>query len=200
MSDRTADEDADGADVPFGTYLDPRVRRTCLAGAGILLALGGAAAFLGLVGEVPWLDAGLATLMGVTGAAWIWSLGVRPRLEISRAGLVVVNPVRTIEIPWAEVDSFDCQHSLEVRRRDGSSVVVAALPADGLRRVISATPGRVDRLAIRLNAYAADLSAPGSTPARVSIETSEGRRDIRVLAGLAVLGVGATAAVRHLIG
>lgn len=192
--------DADGSDVPFGTYFDAKVRGTGLIGCALLLALGGAAAFLGLLGEVAWLDAGLATLMGLIGAAWIWSMAVRPRLEVCRRGLVVLNPVRRIEIPWAEVDSFDCHHSLAVCRSDGSSVVVAALPASGLRRIISATPGRVDRLAIQLNAYIANSSRPGIAPARVSIETAEGRRDLRVLAGMATLGVGAAAAIRHLIG
>ena len=197
VSDRTGTE---GAEVPFGTYFDATLRRTCLAGVGILLALGGAAVFLGLVGEIAWLDGCLAALLGVIGAAWIWSIGVRPRLEVGPGGLVVINAVRTIEIPWAEVSSFDCQDSLVLCRRDGSSVMVAALPASGLRRIISATPGRVDRLAIQLNAYVAELSGPGSTRARVSIETSEGRRDIRVLAGIAVLGVGAAAVLRQLVG
>lgn len=192
--------DADGADVPFGTYLDAKVRGTGLIGCALLLALGGAAAFLGFLGEVAWLDAGLATLMGLIGAAWIWSMAVRPRLEVCHRGLVVVNPVRMIEIPWKEIDSFDCHHSLAVCRSDGSSVVVAALPASGLRRIIGGTPGRVDRLAIQLNAYVASSARPGTAPARVSIETAEGRRDLRVLAGIALLGVGATAAIRHFIG
>lgn len=200
MSDRATSVDADGADVPFGTYFDTKVRRTGLIGGATLLALGGGAAILGLLGEVAWLDAGLATLTGLIGATWIWSMAVRPRLAVSRRGLVVVNPVRTIEIPWTEVDSFDCHHSLAVCRSDGSSVVVAALPASGLRRIISATPGRVDRLAIQLNAYVANTQAPGTAPARVSIETPEGRRDTRVLAGMATLGLGAAAVLRHLVG
>lgn len=69
---------------------------TGLIGSATLLALGGGAAFLGLMGDAAWLDAGLATLMGLIGDAWIWSMAVRPRLEVSHRGLVVVNPVRTI--------------------------------------------------------------------------------------------------------
>jgi hypothetical protein len=200
VSERSTGGHADDAGVPVGTYFDANVRRVGVVGCTALFALGGVAALLGFVGEIPWVDAILALLTGLIGAGWVWSWTVRPRLEIGRRGLIVVNPVRTIEVNWAEVDSFDCHHSLSVCRSDGSNVVVAALPANGLRRIIGATPGRVDRLAIRLNAYVANRSAPGTTPARTSIETPKGRRDLRVLAGIAVLGTGATAVIRHLIG
>lgn len=200
VSERTRSGVADDPSLPFGIYFDTGVRRTGLIGCAILVALAGGAAFLGLSGEVAWLDAGLSTLTGLIGATWIWSMAVRPRLEVSGRGLVVVNPVRAIEIPWALVDSFDCHDSLTVCRSDGSTVVVAALPASGLRRIISSTPGRVDRLAIQLNAYMANSLRPGTAPAQVSIGTSEGRRDLRVMAALATLGVVATAVLRYLLG
>jgi hypothetical protein len=200
VSDRTPPAGAEGGDGPFGAYVDSGLRSTGLIGGAALVALGGGSAVLGLLGEVAWTDALLAVLMGLAGAAWIWSMTVRPRMEVSRRGVVVVNPVRTIEIPWAEVDSFDCHHSLAVCRTDGSSVAVAALPANGLRRILGGTPGRADRLAIELNAYVATSVRPGTAPARVSIETPEGRRDLRVLAGLALLCLAATATLRHLVG
>jgi hypothetical protein len=200
MSERTTAGPVDDAAVPIGTHFDVHVRRVGVIGSGGLLALSVAATLLGFLGEVAWVDAILASLMGLVGAALAWSWAVRPRLEVSHRGLVVVNPVRTVEVTWAEVDSFDCHHSLSVRRRDGSNVVVAALPANGLRRIITATPGRVDRLAIRLNAYIATRSTPGTTPSQTSIEAPEGRRDLRVLAGVALTGTAATAVIRHLIG
>lgn len=200
VSERVSRGHTDDADVPVGTYFDAGVRRVGVIGCTALFALGGLAALLGFVGEIPWGDAILAALTALTGGALLWSGSVRPRLEVSPRGVIVVNPVRTLEISWAEVDSFDCLDSLSVCRSDGSRVVVAALPANGLRRIISATPGRVDRLAIRLNAFVANRSTPATTPAQTSIETPEGRRDLRVMAGIAVLGTGAAAVIRHLIG
>lgn len=200
MSDRSSWGVAEDAGAPFGTYFDKGVKRTGVIGCAILVALGSGAALLGFSHEVAWLDAGLATLTGLVGAIWIWSMAVRPRLEVTGRGLVVFNPVRTIEIPWAMVDSVDCHHLLTVNRSDGSSVVVAALPASGLRRIISARPGRVDHLAVQLNGYVADSVRPGAARSPVSIETPEGRRDIRVMAGLATLGVAAAAVLRHLLG
>jgi hypothetical protein len=46
----------------------------------------------------------------------------------------------------------------------------------------------------------ANRSAPGTTPAQVAVETPEGRPNLRVVAGIAVLGIGAAAAVRLVIG
>lgn len=200
MTDGTRSGAAGPRGFPRGTYLDAAVRRTGLAGIGLLTALAVAAAVLGLLGEVSGLDAGLAAALGLIGSGWLWSWGVRPRLLVDREGLVVVNPVRTIEIPWADVDSFDCHHALAVRRRDGSSVTVSALPANGLRRIVSGTPGRVDRLAMALNAHLVSAAPPGTDPPRVSVETPEGRRDLRVLGVLATVGVAVTALLRHLVG
>ena len=126
----------------------------------MLTALALGSAVVGLLGEVDGIDAALAALTGLLGAAGLWIGAVRPRLHVGRDGLCVVNPLRKHEIPWSEVAAFDCDHALNVRRRDGSRVDVAALPANGLRRIVSGTPGRVDRLAMALNAHLVSSAAP----------------------------------------
>ncbi len=191
---------AAGTDPPFGTYVDVAVRRTGLVGTALLTSLALGSALLGLLGEVDGIDAALATVIGGLGAVGVWAGAVRPRLLVSDAGVCVVNPLRSYGIPWSEVAAFECDHGLAVRRRDGSRVDVSAQPANGLRRIVKGTPGRADRLAIALNAYLAGSAPPGTEPARVSVETTEGRRDLRVLGVLATLGVGLSALLRHLLG
>ncbi|WP_144043068.1 PH domain-containing protein [Kytococcus schroeteri] len=64
---------------------------------------------------VMWGAVGLA----VAGAALAWVLIWRPRVELDPDGLTIVNPVRTVRIPWQRVRRVGSRWSLEVESETG---------------------------------------------------------------------------------
>ena len=57
--------------------------------------------------------------LAVAGAALAWVLIWRPRVELDPDGLTIVNPVRTVRIPWQRVRRVGSRWSLEVESETG---------------------------------------------------------------------------------
>lgn len=47
-------------------------------------------------------------------SALLWVIFVRPRVVVARAGITVVNPLRTIVLPWSQIESLDNRYSLSI--------------------------------------------------------------------------------------
>ncbi len=63
-------------------------------------------------------------------AVWtVWVFMAAPRLRADDAGLVVRNPIRTLEVPWGSVERFAMRWQLEVQLRDDQRVQVWAVGA-----------------------------------------------------------------------
>ncbi|MGZ4494272.1 MAG: PH domain-containing protein [Nocardioides sp.] len=163
----------------------------------VLLVPALAAVFPELMREVA--DLVLAELVGVVVAAGLWVTAIRPRLEVTEAGVVVCNWFRTIRPAWDEIERFDCGQHLVVIQATGTVTSVVALPAPGIRRNLLGSPGPTDVLAGRLNERLASTRGSGGPVPAISLATAEGRRGIRSLAALAAAATIGYGLVRALV-
>jgi Bacterial PH domain len=77
-----------------------------------------------------WIGGGIVALVAaLAGAVLIGRRGVRPRFEVSRDGVVVVNPAQTRTLTWDQIEAFECRQTLVVRTTDGEHIHVWALPS-----------------------------------------------------------------------
>jgi hypothetical protein len=119
------------------------------------------AAWVGCVAAVPLVVAAMtlshgAATLGVLGALLLGALagavvigqrGVRPRLEVTREGIVIVNPDQTRSLTWAQIQAFECRDAVVVLTDRNEQVVVSALPTRAWGEPVSAL---ADRLNTRL--------------------------------------------------
>ncbi|MGJ9609527.1 hypothetical protein [Actinotignum sp. GS-2025c] len=98
---------------------------------GLLSGLGFAPLILIAAGVPMPLSALAAAFLGagVTGAAN--SFFFLPELRYSAAGLTIINPLRTIYLPWGAVASFTTRFYLTTHARGGQHWDAAAFPAGG---------------------------------------------------------------------
>lgn len=103
----------------FSRVLAALVAASCLLALGIMLADAGPVAALRLA----------APLGVVVLAAWtvLW----RPLVEVSDGGVLLVNPWRTVHVPWPALDAVSAKWSLSVRTVDGRTFSAFAAPAPG---------------------------------------------------------------------
>jgi Bacterial PH domain len=73
---------------------------------------------------------GPCALFGVLGWAAFW----RPRVEVSDGGVVVVNTLRTITVPWPAIEGVDGRYGLRLRTAYGSVTAWAAAAPAGRQR------------------------------------------------------------------
>jgi hypothetical protein len=64
---------------------------------------------------------------------------VAPRVVSSARGVRVVNPFRTIEIRWADVERFESRPMLTVVRRNGTTVTAWAVQHAATARLVGRT-------------------------------------------------------------
>jgi hypothetical protein len=77
-----------------------------------------------------WIGGGILALVAtLAGAVVIGRRGVRPRFEVSRDGVVVVNPAQTRTLTWDQIQAFECRQSLVIRTTDDEYIDVWALPS-----------------------------------------------------------------------
>ncbi|MDK7196718.1 hypothetical protein QP431_00665 [Actinotignum sanguinis] len=157
---------------------------------GFLIALGFAPLILIGAGVAMPFSALTACFIaaGITGAAW--SFFFLPELRYDAEGLTIINPLRTIWLPWGAVARFTTRFYLTTHARSGHHWDAAAFPAGGAlaagRRLLPARhpaaarhvdlparPGRgtairwvtLARAAEQLRAAQENAaSGPGSTP------------------------------------
>ncbi|WP_462418091.1 PH domain-containing protein [Kytococcus sp. Marseille-QA3725] len=60
-----------------------------------------------------------AALLSLSGAALAWVLLWRPRIAMDERGVTIVNPVRTVDVPWQRVRRVGSRWSLEVESETG---------------------------------------------------------------------------------
>ncbi len=72
--------------------------------------------------------------LGVAGlvAALAWTAYWRPEVEVSDGGVRVVNPWRTVHVPWPALGTVSDRWSLTLTTTDGRQVSAFAAPARGL--------------------------------------------------------------------
>lgn len=63
--------------------------------------------------------------------ATAWALYWRPEVEVSDGGVRVVNPWRTVHVPWPALDEVSDRWSLTLTTTDGRRVSAFAAPARG---------------------------------------------------------------------
>ena len=75
----------------------------------------------------------IARTLAVSGlfTALAWAVYWRPEVEVSDGGVRIVNPWRTVHVPWPAVDDVDHRWSLTVTTVDGRRVSAFAAPAGG---------------------------------------------------------------------
>jgi Bacterial PH domain len=77
-----------------------------------------------------WIGGGILALVAtLAGAVLIGRRGVRPRFEVSRDGVVVVNPAQLRRLTWDQIEAFQCRQTLVVRTTEGEQIHVWALPS-----------------------------------------------------------------------
>ncbi len=101
--------------------------------------LGVALMLVSLAGVVSTLTGGVAdlldygaplALLGLLGWAALW----RPRIEVSDGGVVVVNTLRTVEIPWPAIDGVHGRYGLRLDTAYGPVTAWAAGAPAGRQR------------------------------------------------------------------
>jgi hypothetical protein len=124
----------------------------------------------GSVGVTGGLLCALSLLAAVTGAGWggllaavvfglfpvvAWRWGTHPLLGTSADGVVVRNPVRTMVVPWADVERcVPSSLGLVIERRGGRSIVAWAVQKPNTSRWLSRET-RADEVAAALEERAA---------------------------------------------
>ena len=83
----------------------------------------------------------------LAGTVVIGQRGVRTRFEVSREGVVVVNPDQTRSLTWAQIQAFECGTAVVVRTDRDEELVVSALPTGTWSGLVTAL---TDRLNTRL--------------------------------------------------
>jgi hypothetical protein len=135
-----------------------RPERWGRVGAWALGVTGGLLCAVSLVAAVTGAGAGALLVAVVFGLfpvfAWRW--GTHPLLAVSAGGVVVRNPVRTVVVPWADVERcVPSSLGLLIERRSGGRPVVAwAVQKPNLSRWLR-RPTRADEVAAALEDRAA---------------------------------------------
>jgi Bacterial PH domain len=100
-------------DVVHRTY-----RSSSLLVLGVLglVFVGGLAAWalVDELGRGHWLVAVAAFLWGVVLSALVGEVFLRPRVTTTREGVVLVNPFRTVQVPWEEVRGVQTELALQI--------------------------------------------------------------------------------------
>lgn len=132
----------------------------CLVGVGSLLVEGTVSTALAWSG----------LLLAIAACAWV--LYLHPRVDLLPGGIRLVNPLRTLVLPWSAVTALDMRLGVTLVDTDGGKATAWALPSSGRRtRRTSATTGKVtpehpEAVSAVLEAFRASRSAgaPGDTP------------------------------------
>lgn len=103
-----------------------------------LVALGVASVLLARPSP-PWLWVPVALLIG-GGVGWLlYRCYVAPRVVATERGVRVVNPFRTIEVRWWDVERFESRPMLTVVRRDGTTLTAWAVQHAATARLVGRT-------------------------------------------------------------
>ena len=86
-----------------------------------------------------WLWLPIAAAGGGVAGWLIFRCYVAPRVVSSARGVRVVNPFRTIEIRWADVERFESRPMLTVVRRNGTTVTAWAVQHAATARLVGRT-------------------------------------------------------------
>ena len=101
-----------------------RVLAVAVAGCALLA--------LGLVGAQAGPLAALRLLPPLAVVVLLaWAVLWRPLVEVSDGGVLLVNPWRTVHVPWPALREVDEKWSLTVRTTDGRAFTAYAAPAPG---------------------------------------------------------------------
>ncbi|WP_024285292.1 PH domain-containing protein [Cellulomonas sp. KRMCY2] len=160
----------------FSRVLAALVALCCLLTLGIVAIDAGPVAALRVAGPC----GGLALLT--------WTVLWRPLVEVSDGGVLLVNPWRTVHVPWPALDDVSARWALTVRTTDGRTFSAFAAPAPGAAggdrvglsgEAVGAVEARRDRLTA---AGYLDEVRPEGAPVQV-------RTHVRTLVALAALVV-----------
>ncbi len=111
-----------------------------------------------------------------------WALFWRPRVEVSDGGILLVNVLRTIEVPWPVFSDATPRWSLEVRTADGHWTAWAAPRSSGTARALRDAPrSRAERESMSLQRRGSDTS--GAASAETVAAAIERRHAALVAAG-----------------
>jgi hypothetical protein len=110
---------------------------------------------------------------GLRAAPWLaltagacWALYWRPRITVDDGGVHLVNPLRTIDVPWPAIQGVETRFALSLATSYGSFTGWAA-PAPGLRKTL--TTGREEAAHLPASTAAADgVIRPGDLPSSAS--------------------------------
>ncbi|MHC5558262.1 PH domain-containing protein [Kocuria sp. U4B] len=105
---------------------------------GFLVVLGAVIAGLGLGGGAA--SAVASVLVGAAVAHLGWYLYWRPHVRVGPEGVRVVNPLRTVVVPWGALVDVRNRFALTLVTRE-RSVTCFALPAGGARAALRGAPG-----------------------------------------------------------
>jgi Bacterial PH domain len=124
------------------------VHRTYRSSSLFVLGVFGLVFVLGLaawvvadeLGRGHWLVAVAAILWGVVLGALVGEVFLRPRVTTTRQGVVLVNPFRTVQVPWEEVRGVETELVLQVVVDGGRH---SSFAATGNRRTSRGLRGRL---------------------------------------------------------
>jgi len=103
-------------------------------GGGVILAWVWIGCVVGAAAAIVWSHSSPAqvggglVLLATVGPAYVW--GLRPRLEENPDGLLVVNPLREIHVPWSTLTYARVVYVLRLWTVDGDQVAVFAVPRE----------------------------------------------------------------------
>src|SRR5690554_7091068 len=98
--------------------------------------------------------------LGIAGlvAVLAWTLYWRPEVEVSDGGIRIVNPWRSVHVPWPALESVDERWSFTVATVHGGRVSAFAAPARG---IADRGPGAANRVARLVTERREQLGAAG---------------------------------------
>jgi hypothetical protein len=114
-----------------------RPSRGSRVGAWVVGSLGGLLCLVSLAAAVTGVgaDALLAAVVFGLFPVFAWRWGTHPLLGTCEDGVVVRNPVRTVVVPWSDVERcLPSSLGLVVERRSGRAVVAWAVQKSNLSR------------------------------------------------------------------
>src|SRR5215207_11006867 len=117
-----------------------RSRAFTTIGWSILVLVGLIVVTLLVAHPAPWWLWVPVTLVGGAAAGWLaFRCYVAPRVVAGEAGVQIVNPFRTTQLRWADIERFEYRPMLTVVRRDGTTVTAWAVPSPSSARLIGRT-------------------------------------------------------------
>ena len=163
-----------------------RIRSRTARGLGVATVVVAAAGFASSVADGAALELGAPVLLlGLLGWAAFW----RPYVEVSDGGVLVVNTLRTVHVPWPAIEGVEGRYGLRLRTAYGGVTAWAAGAPTGRQRARGAESQAARAVTERLDALRAAGHLDDRRLERSDLRTTWHRGLLAAIAVLVVASV-----------